>query len=158
MSPSDDHPILTPFDLPEIRFLIGSFLDHNDRINCTLISKTWRDTMTSLVWESVTLVDVSHPSVTHRPHQTISVPYTILRKKTSLVKTLIIQSNLFEDYFDLPFPILQTVSFWPRRALEYPDDPSGATFEGLARLIQQNPSISQLKMGVSKGRQPAPDA
>ena len=27
-----------PFDLPEIRTLIGSFLDHEDRLNCILIN------------------------------------------------------------------------------------------------------------------------
>ncbi|KAG0373059.1 hypothetical protein BGX24_012200 [Mortierella sp. AD032] len=148
-------PEHTPFGLPEIRTHIGSFLDHNDRINCILINRAWRDTMSSLLWEKVTLVDTDE--VPHRPLQKISVPLEILQKNAGLVKTLIIQSELFDDYFDITFPILQTVSFWPKRSTPYPKEPDAEAFDGLTNLIKRNPTISQLKLGMSKGRHPAPD-
>ncbi|KAG0274638.1 hypothetical protein BGZ96_004170 [Linnemannia gamsii] len=138
----------TPFDLPEIRAHIGSFLDNTDRLNCILINKPWHSTMTSLLWEKVTLV---------LPLQNTSVPPNILKKNASLIKTLIIQSDLIPEYYDIVFPILQTVSFWPKRPQPYPREPSVAAFEGLTKLIKQNPSIIQLKLGMSKGRVPAPD-
>ncbi|KAF9148532.1 hypothetical protein BG015_009724 [Linnemannia schmuckeri] len=145
----------TPFELPEIREHIGSLLDHEDRLTCILINKPWHSTMTSLLWEKVTLVDTQE--VLYQPLQKISVPLDIIKKNAGLVKTLIIQSDLFAEYYDIAFPILQTVSFWPKRPQGYPREPSAEAFEGLARLIKQNPSISQLKLGVSKGRAPAPN-
>ncbi|KAK3814823.1 MAG: hypothetical protein JOS17DRAFT_760254 [Linnemannia elongata] len=146
----------TPFDLPEIREHIGSFLDHTDRLTSILINKQWHSTMTSLLWEKVTLVDID--PVLNLPLQKISVPLDILQKNAGLVKTLIIQSDLGADYYDISFPILQTVSFWPKRPQSYHRDPSAEAFEGLKRLIKQNPTISQLKLGVSKGRSPAPNS
>ncbi|KAF9091468.1 hypothetical protein BGX23_005128 [Mortierella sp. AD031] len=145
-------PDQTPFDLPEIRALIGSFLDHNDRINCILINKAWHDTMSSLVWEKVTLHDTNQHTLDSddSDDSTISVPIEVLQKNCGLIKTLIIQTYLPEDYFDLVCPILQTLSFWPKRPLPYPDDPSLSTLQGLAAFIRQNPSISQLKLGVSR--------
>lgn len=142
-----------PFDLPEIREHIGSFLDHTDRLNAILINKQWHSTMTSLLWEKVTLVN-SNPTSLNK----ISVPIHILRKNAGLVKTLIIQSDLFAGYYGISFPILQTVVFWPKRPQPYPRDPSSEAFVGLTRLIQQNPTIRQLKLGLSKGRSPAPDS
>ncbi|KAG0065988.1 hypothetical protein BGZ89_007723 [Linnemannia elongata] len=143
----------TPFDLPEIREHIGSFLDHTDRLNAILINKQWHSTMTSLIWEKVTLVN-SNPTSLNK----ISVPIHILRKNAGLVKTLVIQSDLFAGYYGISFPILQTVVFWPKRPQPYPRDPSSEAFVGLTRLIQQNPTIRQLKLGLSKGRSPAPDS
>jgi hypothetical protein len=144
-----------PFDLPEIRAHIGSFLDHNDRLNCILINKPWHSTMTSLLWEKVTLIDTSDKLPL--PLQKISIPLDILQKNAGLIKTLIIQSNILPDYYDISFPILQTVSFWPMKPLRFFREPGVAAFEGLTKLIKQNPTISQIKLGVSKGLVPAPD-
>ncbi|KAF9901428.1 hypothetical protein EC991_006181 [Linnemannia zychae] len=148
-------PDQTPFDLPEIRTHIGTFLDHKDRISCTLINRAWRYTMSSLVWEKVTLADSDE--VLDRPPQKISIPLDVLQRNAGLVKTLIIQSELVDDYFNIIFPILQTVSFWPKRTQPYSKEPNAKAFDGLTNLIKQNPTISQLKLGMSKGRHPAPD-
>ncbi|KAF9923937.1 hypothetical protein FBU30_006007 [Linnemannia zychae] len=146
---------LMPFDLPEIRTLIGSFLDHGDRITCSLINKAWHETMVSLLWEKITLVNTSGDP--NQPSQAISIPVDVLQKNADLVKSLTIQSELCEDYYDIHFPILQTVSFWPKRQKPYINEPSLEAFEGLAKIIKKNASISQLKLGLSKGRQLAPD-
>ncbi|KAF9352106.1 hypothetical protein BGX26_010017 [Mortierella sp. AD094] len=44
---------ISPFDIPEIRHLIGRFLSKSDAITCSLVCRAWQQDFTSEVWRHV---------------------------------------------------------------------------------------------------------
>jgi len=75
-----------PLALPEIRSIVGRFLDFPDILRCLRVCRSWRATFSPFVWDSVSLQKVDRPTV------------HALDQHSSLVKNLSYHLDVWNEY------------------------------------------------------------
>ncbi|KAF9178008.1 hypothetical protein BGZ51_008182 [Haplosporangium sp. Z 767] len=94
-------PHINPFEVPEIRTLIGHHLDRSSQAKCMLISTAWHATMLPLIWSTINL-NVTQPLNNPSP--------SALERNCYLVKNLKIIKLPSQEYAVLNYPNLRTLN------------------------------------------------
>ncbi|KAG0261174.1 hypothetical protein BG011_001280 [Mortierella polycephala] len=93
-------PHINPFEVPEIRTLIGHHLDRSSQVKCMQISTAWHATMLPLIWSTINL---NGTQPLHNPSP------DALERMCYFVKDLQVIRLPSQEYATLDYPNLRTL-------------------------------------------------